>query len=328
VHATFRARSDMEDKPEKPRSCCSLPQRESAGSVPEPAKGTLSAARPSQADIVWFDAGYANVGTDKPVIDADGEGPARRVKLRAYGLDRHAVTNEHFARFVAQTGYVTDAERFGWSFVFQDFVAPGTLTSQPVGLPWWHQVGGATWRSPGGPGSALRADDRHPVVHVSWNDAVAFAQWSGGRLPSEVEWEQAAKAGRAEVRFPWGDDEPDNRAIHCNIWQGRFPHANSLADGYAGTAPVDAFEPNPAGLYNMCGNVWEWCADTFQVRSLARAAKERNAAARHNSERLLKGGSYLCHISYCYRYRIAARMGHSVDTSTGHIGFRLGYDRF
>lgn len=317
----------MEDKPETPRNCCSLPQRESAGSAPERATGTLPAAMPAQADIVWFDAGHATVGTDRPVIDADGEGPARRMSLRAYGLDRHAVTNERFARFVAQTGYVTDAERFGWSFVFQDFVTSGTLTSQPVGLPWWHQVGGATWRLPGGPGSALHADDRHPVVHVSWNDAAAFAQWSGGRLPSEAEWEQAAKAGRVEVRFPWGDDEPDDRAILCNIWQGHFPHLNSLADGYAGTAPVDTFEPNPAGLFNMCGNVWEWCADAFHVRSLARAAKERNAAARHNGERLLKGGSYLCHISYCYRYRIAARMGHSADTSTGHIGFRLAYDR-
>jgi formylglycine-generating enzyme required for sulfatase activity len=282
---------------------------------------------PTHADIAWFDAGTATVGTDRPVIDADGEGPARKVGVRAYGMDRYAVTNARFARFVAETGHVTDAERFGWSFVFKDFVAPGTLTSQAVGLPWWHRVAGASWRLPGGPGGSLLPEDRHPVVHVSWNDAQAFAGWAGGRLPSEPEWEHAAKAGQADATYPWGNDEPGDRNIRCNIWQGRFPHINSLADGYAGTAPVDAFEPNPAGIFNMCGNVWEWCADMFHVRSLARAAKERNAVARKNAERLLKGGSYLCHISYCFRYRIAARMAQSADTSTGHIGFRLAYDR-
>lgn len=320
-------RGDMAENPEAKRSCCSLPRREGAGNAPARNGEALPATAPAPADVAWFDAGIATVGTDRPVIAADGEGPAHQVAVRAYGLDRHAVTNARFARFVADTGHVTDAERFGWSFVFKDFVAPGTVTSQPVGLPWWHRVDGATWRLPGGPGGPLRADDRHPVVHVSWNDAKAFARWAGGRLPSEAEWEHAAKAGRAEMRYPWGDDEPGDRAIHCNIWQGRFPHINSLADGYGGTAPVDAFEPNPAGLFNMCGNVWEWCADAFHVQPLTQAAKTRNALAGRNAERLLKGGSYLCHISYCYRYRIAARMGHSADTSTGHIGFRLAYDR-
>lgn len=279
------------------------------------------------AGIAWFEAGIATIGTDRPVIPADGEGPARSVSLSAYGMDRHAVTNARFARFVAQTGYVTDAERFGWSFVFKDFVAPGIATCRPVGLPWWHQVAGASWRLPGGPHSALCAGDNHPVVHVSWNDAEAFARWAGGRLPSEAEWEHAAKAGQADAKYPWGNDEPSDRIIRCNIWQGRFPHINSLADGYAGTAPVDAFEPNPAGLYNMCGNVWEWCSDAFYVGCLAPAAQERNALARQSAEHLLKGGSYLCHVSYCYRYRIAARMGHSADTSTGHIGFRVAYDQ-
>ncbi|MDK1374080.1 MULTISPECIES: formylglycine-generating enzyme family protein [unclassified Sinorhizobium] len=317
----------MEDRSENQRSCCSLPQREKSGDASARILPSAPAAPTAGTDIAWFDAATAFVGTNKPVIDADGEGPARKVSVRAYGIDRHAVSNERFASFVSETGYVTDAERFGWSFVFKDFVAPRTLTSRPIGLPWWHRVDGATWRTPGGPGSSLTASDRHPVVHVSWNDANAFAQWARGRLPTEAEWEHAAKAGRADAKYPWGDMEPSDQDIYCNIWQGRFPDFNSLADGYGGTAPVDAFEANPTGVFNMCGNTWEWCADTFHVRSLARAAKARNAASRKSNERLLKGGSYLCHISYCYRYRIAARMGHSADTSTGHIGFRLAYDR-
>jgi formylglycine-generating enzyme required for sulfatase activity len=248
------------------------------------------------------------------------------VKLQAFGLDRHTVTNARFATFVDETGYVTDAERYGWSFVFHMFVAKGLMTSQPVGLPWWHRVEGAFWRVPEGPGSDLAGRDNHPVVHVSWKDAMAFATWAGGRLPTEAQWEHGARAGRGDVRFPWGDDEPNDEAVYCNIWQGQFPNMNTAADGHVGTAPADAFDPNPARLYNMCGNVWEWCSDSYRVRSMTREAKERNKQALAESEKVMKGGSYLCHVSYCYRYRIAARIGHSPDTSTGHIGFRLAYD--
>ena len=164
-------------------------------------------------------------------------------------------------------------------------------------------------------------------MHVSWSDAAAFAAWAGGRLPTEAEWEHAAKGGDDGARFPWGAEEPtDTVAGLCNIWQGDFPHRNSVADGFAGTAPADAFRPNGFGLFNMCGNVWEWCADPFRVRSLSGAAKARNRAATAERERVMKGGSYLCHRSYCYRYRIAARSGRSPDTSAGHTGFRVAYD--
>lgn len=278
--------------------------------------------------IAWFPAALATVGTDRPVIAADGEGPARRVRLKGFGLDRCAVTNARFADFVAETGHVTDAERFGWSFVFQLFVAEGTLAASPVGLPWWKRVEGAFWRQPEGSGTTFAGREDHPVVHVSWNDAAAFAAWAGGRLPSETEWEHAARGGLSDdARFPWGDTEPDDETIHCNIWQGRFPDHNTLADGFAGTAPVATFPANGAGLHNMCGNVWEWCQDPFRVRSISKEANARNRQSQAAGERLMKGGSYLCHASYCFRYRIAARTGHSADTSTGHVGFRVAYDQ-
>jgi formylglycine-generating enzyme required for sulfatase activity len=164
------------------------------------------------------------------------------------------------------------------------------------------------------------------VTHVSWNDAAAFTAWAGGRLPTEAEWEHAARGGLASPRFPWGDAEPDDRTIFCNIWQGRFPHHNTEADGFAGTAPVRAFEPNVYGLYNMSGNVWEWCSDPFRVRSLKSSAKAINDTAAAEKRKIAKGGSYLCHRSYCYRYRIAARIGTPPNTSAGHTGFRIVFD--
>ncbi len=266
------------------------------------------------------------IGTDRPALKPDGEAPRRPFRLKPFGIERHAVTAERFAVFVEDTGYVTEAEVFGWSFVFQAFLPAGLEAQAPAGTPWWRKVDGACWSRPEGPGSDLAGRERHPVTHVSWNDAQAFAAWSGGRLPTEAEWEHAARGGAADRRFPWGDEEPTDERIFCNIWQGRFPDLNTAADGFHGTAPVDAFDPNPAGLHNMCGNVWEWCQDAFRTRSLSRTGRARDREAAAEAERTMKGGSYLCHASYCYRYRIAARLGRNPDTSTGHIGFRLAYD--
>ena len=268
------------------------------------------------------------MGTDASPLPQDGESPARLVTVKPFAIDPCAVTNASFSEFVAATGHRTDAERFGWSLVFKDFVPEGTEARASQEAPsWWRRIEGACWRHPEGPHSGIAERSDHPVVHVSWNDAVAFAAWAGGRLPTEAEWELAARGGLADARFPWGDREPDDDTFQpCNIWQGEFPGRNSCADGYAGTAPVDAYAPNGFGLFNMVGNAWEWCADAFRVRSLARAAVQRNEAARAAGERLLKGGSYLCHRSYCYRYRIAARTGVSADSSTGHVGFRLAFD--
>lgn len=165
-----------------------------------------------------------------------------------------------------------------------------------------------------------------PVTHVAWEDARAFAEWAGGRLPREAEWEHAARGGLGDVRFPWGDEEPTDGNVHlANIWQGDFPHKDTGADGYAGPAPVMAFEPNGYGLHQMAGNVWEWTAEPFRVRGASAAARRINAASK--GRKLLKGGSFLCHRSYCYRYRIAARTGNTPDSTTGHMGFRVVYDR-
>jgi formylglycine-generating enzyme required for sulfatase activity len=242
-------------------------------------------------------------------------------------MDRAAVTNARFAEFVEATGYVTDAERYGWSFVFNE----GPLTYPPpkdrvVGAEWWSRASGASWKAPQGEGSTLAGLMDHPVVHVSFNDALAFAKWAGGDLPSEAEWEHAARGGAVGCDYPWGEEQPgDEGPFPCNIWQGRFPENNAARDGYAATAPAISFAPNRYGLYNMCGNVWEWTLDRFRVRSLKRAARAQNDAATRESRYVLKGGSFLCHRSYCFRYRIPARIGNSPDSTAPHMGFRLVY---
>lgn len=251
----------------------------------------------------------------------------RHKRIRPFRIGATAVTNGAFRTFVAATDYVTEAERFGWSFVFWDHVEDGTAGSQGVqDLEWWRRIDGANWRDINGPDSEDAAcHDDHPVVHVSWNDASAYARWVGGRLPKEVEWEHAARGGHGDVPFPWGRDEPDDSGFFpCNIWQGAFPKVNLCKDGYAGTAPARSFAANGFGLYNMVGNVWEWCAEPFVIRSLQQSMARHKAAAR--GKKLAKGGSFLCHRSYCYRYRIAARTGYTANTSTSHTGFRVVWD--
>lgn len=271
--------------------------------------------------------GRAEVGSDRPLLPQDGEGPRRFVQLKPFRLGETAVTNAEFAGFIAATGHVTDAERFGWSYVFHLFVPEGREMGSASGSSWWRGVEGARWDQPEGPGSDLSGRDDHPAIHISWNDANAFAQWAGGRLPTEAEWEHAARGGLAGTTYPWGDTEPDDDTnLPCNIWQGDFPRNNTAADGFVGTAPVRSFAANGYGLFNMSGNCWEWTADPFRIRSLKREAKVRNERAAAQAERVLKGGSYLCHQSYCHRYRIAARIGNTPDTTTGHAGFRMAFD--
>lgn len=272
--------------------------------------------------MVRLHGGTFLMGSNDPSFPADAEGPVREVAVEPFWIDERAVCNERFARFVAATGYRTEAERFGWSFVFYQFLPPGFPATRGVAdAPWWRQVIGATWDHPEGPQSSI--DDRpdHPVVHVSWNDATAFAEWEDKRLPREAEWEFAARGGLEQKKYPWGDRLTPGGRYRCNVWQGTFPTHNTAKDGYRGTAPVDAFDPNGYGLYNMSGNVWEWCADAWDVSHAG-----NDAPSPENEVKVIKGGSYLCHASYCNRYRVAARTGTSPDSSTGHTGFRLVRD--
>jgi sulfatase modifying factor 1 len=263
----------------------------------------------------------------------DGEGPVREVTLAAFLMDATAVTNSEFAAFVAETGHVTDAERHGWSFVFATMVGPHAAGAVRAGIvpdaPWWLAVDGACWSSPEGPGSDVAERGHHPVVHVSWNDASAYAAWAGKRLPTEAEWERAARGGLARARYPWGDELRPGGTHRCNIWQGRFPTINTGEDGYVGTAPVDAYEPNGFGLYNMVGNVWEWCADWWSATWHAAPSPETRRDPRGPASgvaKVIRGGSYLCHASYCNRYRVTARTFNSAASTTGHMGFRCAAD--
>ena len=308
--------------PAKPgKADCCAPERDGAGAVPAPVPEGQGLRIPE--DAVAVPGGRALVGTKVPLRPDEGESPPRHVRVRPFRIGATAVTNAQFRAFVEATGFVTEAERLGWSFVFRDQVpAHIDVTEAVAGLDWWWRVDGATWAAPAGPGTEDRCLPDHPVVQVSWSDALAYAAWVGGRLPSEAEWEHAARGGLGDVKFPWGEDEPDDEGFTpCNIWQGSFPKFNSELDGYRYTAPAKSFAPNGYGLYNMVGNVWEWTQEDYRVRTLKRRLKERMAQFR--GHKLLKGGSFLCHRSYCYRYRIAARMGNTPDSTTTHAGFRV-----
>jgi formylglycine-generating enzyme len=263
------------------------------------------------------------MGTEGEGFPADGEGPVREVTLRPFAIDAYAVTNERFATFVQATGYKTEAERYGWSFVFAGLLPDNFPPTRAVAqTPWWRQVYRTSWRQPEGPGSTIAARMNHPVVHVSWNDAQAYCTWAAARLPTEAEWEYAARGGLVQQRFPWGDDLTPNGTHMCNIWQGSFPNINTKEDGYLGTAPVDAFRPNGFGLYNMAGNVWEWCDDWFSPTFPRSGPRENPRGPAAGSNKAIRGGSYLCHETYCNRYRVAARSSNTPDSTTGHMGFR------
>ncbi len=309
--------------------CCapsSLRGNASGGACPPIAAGYATGGD-VLAGTVSLPGGTFLMGTDSPeAFPEDGEGPVREVSLEAFRIDRAPVTNRRFAEFVAGTGYRTEAERFGWSFVFYLHVPRarfGELVEDTVAAaPWWCKVRGARWDTPEGPGSSVAARAEHPVVHVSWNDAVQYAAWRGQRLPTEAEWEYAARGGLVQALYPWGDKLRPDGTHRCNIWQGRFPEEDTAEDGYAGTSPVEAFPPNAYGLYSMTGNTWEWCADRFSADHHRSGPRQNPQGPPDGASRVMKGGSYLCHRSYCNRYRVAARTAQTPDSSTANIGFR------
>jgi formylglycine-generating enzyme required for sulfatase activity len=274
-------------------------------------------SRPRQGGLVTITGGTFLMGTDDPdAVAHDREGPVRPVTVPTFRIAPTTVTNAQFGRFVAATGHVSEAETIGWSFVFHLLLHPaarGSVLSERVPrAPWWLPVRGATWAAPEGPGSDVADRPDHPVVHVSLPDALAYCAWAGARLPSEAEWEFAARGGLEQARYPWGDELAPRGRHRCNIWQGAFPVHNTAEDGYVGTAPARSFRPNGYGLYNTSGNVWELTCDAWDPADPATA--DRIA---------IRGGSYLCHASYCNRYRVAARTSTTTDSTAGNIGFRV-----
>lgn len=268
------------------------------------------------------------MGASKETFPADLDSPRRKVKVSPFRISPFAVTAEDFALFVAETGYRTVAEIEGWSYVFHLLLPqPEAYPNSPLGLRWWRQVEGATWFAPEGPGSGTANRQNHPATHIAWYDAKAYTRWAGLRLPYEAEWEYAARGGLSRKKFPWGNSFTPNGQHAMNTFQGRFPDENTAEDGWIGTAPVDAFAPNGFGLHNMTGNVWEWVEDIFgplppQKRIPVRDPK----GAADGYARVQRGGSYLCHVSYCDRYHVHSRTRNDPDSSTGNCGFRVASD--
>jgi formylglycine-generating enzyme required for sulfatase activity len=281
----------------------------------------------SLENMVRLEGGRFLMGSEaSEALPDDGEGPVRRVTLAPFHISKYAVTNEQFAEFVRGSGHRTEAERAGWSFVFRNHVPEGLRGPAMPGTPWWVRVDGADWKHPEGPDSSIEGGPHHPVVQVSWNDAVVYAAWAGYRLPTEAEWEYAARGGLEQKTYPWGDEFMSGGRHMCNIWQGTFPDVDLGEDGFTGPAPVDSFEANGLGLFNAVGNVWEWCADFFDPAWHVLATPIAPMGPPSGTEHVMKGGSYLCHASYCWRYRNSARTGTQGDTSTGNIGFRVVRD--
>jgi formylglycine-generating enzyme required for sulfatase activity len=277
--------------------------------------------------MVLLDGGRFAMGSEsKGALAADGEGPVREIVLDPFYISKYPVTNAQFAEFVERTGYVTEAERLGWSFVFRGHLPEAQRGLAAPATPWWLRVEGAAWPQPEGPGSSLGERRHHPVVQVCWNDAQAYCDWAGVRLPTEAEWEFAARGGLEQKTYPWGDELMPGGRHMCNIWQGTFPDVDLAEDGFSAPAPVDTFDPNGYDLYTVVGNVWEWCADYFDAQWHRTATRANPVGPPEGTTRVMKGGSYLCHASFCYRYRNAARTANTPESATGNIGFRVVRD--
>ncbi|MFO0851306.1 MAG: formylglycine-generating enzyme family protein [Gemmataceae bacterium] len=316
----------------------------------------LGQQRTPPPGMVWVPGGEFTMGTDGR-LGWEDERPAHRVRVSGFYMDATDVTNAQFRAFVEATGYVTTAEKPvdadeilrqmppGTPPPAKEDLVPGSLVFAPTPGPvpiqgaevhrqWWKWTPGASWRHPEGPGSDLAGRDDHPVVHVSWHDAVAYANWAGKRLPTEAEWEYAARGGLDGKAYVWGDEGFSDDRPQCNCWQGEFPWQNTARDGHPRTSPVTAFPPNGYGLYDMAGNVWQWCDDWYDRGVYARRAGRGVAADPAGPERsndprqpftplrAQRGGSFLCHPSYCWRFRPSARHGCSPDTGMSHVGFR------
>jgi sulfatase modifying factor 1 len=308
---------------------------------------------PAPEGMVWIPGGEFTMGTNAKEAWPD-EKPPHSVRVDGFWMDTTEVTNAEFGKFVDATQYVTTAEKAPTLEEIMQQVPPGTPPPDPEQLKagslvftppkgpvslddysqWWTWTLGADWRHPEGPQSNLEGRENHPVVQVSWDDAAAYAKWAGKRLPTEAEWEFAARGGLNNKPYTWGVEPPNEQHIFANIWQGKFPYQNSKADGFVRTAPVKRFAPNGYGLYDMAGNVWEWCsdwydADLYRQRGGQGVIENPQGPAKSNVphqplslQRVQRGGSFLCCDEYCTRYRSSARHGGSIDTGMSHVGFR------
>lgn len=286
------------------------------------------------ANMIHIKGGTFLMGTDtNEGFEDDLEGPATEVSVADFYISPYPVTNQEFLAFFLDTGYITDAERYGSSHVFHLLIHEAERKNYPAvsGAEWWLEVADANWRKPEGDHSSIADRMDHPVVHVSKNDAEAYCKWSGNRLPTEAEWEYAARGGLSQARFPWGNELIAEGKYHANIWQGEFPYFNTQEDGFLGTAPVKSFDPNGYGLYQTSGNVWEWCLNpgriplsTFQTKTPQDFLAENKAIRQELYA--LRGGSFLCHCSYCQRYRVAGRNSNTRSSSTSNMGFRCVKD--
>ncbi len=302
--------------------------------------------------MVWIAGGEFSMGSADPTVGGhchepmDDARPIHRVFVSGFFIDQTEVTNESFARFVKETGYLTIAERkpsapdlpgvpaeklVAGSSIFTPTQGPVPL-DQP--LKWWRYVAGASWKHPGGPGTTLEGRQQHPVVHIAFQDAIAYSRWAGKDLPTEAEWEYAARGGQSGKLYPWGDELKPNGRFVANIYQGQFPVADTGKDGFVGSAPVGSFAPNPYGLYDMAGNAWEWTRDWYRADAYARDAQlgtVRDPAGPDASDdpsepgvpkRVQRGGSFLCTSEYCTRYMVGTRGKGEPDSPAGHLGFR------
>jgi sulfatase modifying factor 1 len=312
--------------------------------------------QPAPPGMVWIPGGEFTMGTISP-DSWPAERPAHRVRVDGFWMDATEVTNRQFAEFVKATNYVTTAEKPPiWEEMKKslppntpkpadDLLVPGALVFTPpnnevpldnVGQ-WWRWTPGASWNHPEGPDSNLDGREDHPVVHVSWDDAMAYCRWAGKRLPTEAEWECAARGGLTAKRYVWGDEPVDPSQPQCNIWQGTFPNYHSNNDKFVTTAPVKSFPPNAYGLYDMAGNVWEWCSDWYRpdtyklqleasrgnvIENPQGPAESFDPAEPYTVKRVHRGGSFLCNDSYCSNYRPSGRRGLTPDTGMSHVGFR------
>ena len=323
-----------QDDASKPGGCCQPTSSATPEELIARCEAALAAVEPApssvteelRARLVAVPGGFFEMGTRRSTYPVDQDSPRRKVHVRPFLISATTVTNADYARFVEATGYRTVAEFEGWTFVFHLLLDDlSAWPTSPPGLPWWRQVHGGYWAAPEGPGSSIKAREDHPAVHISWYDAMAYCKWAGLALPTEAQWERAARGGLANRKFPWGDALMPAGEYAMNTFQGDFPGLNTADDGYIGTAPVTSYKPNGYGLYNMTGNVWEWVSDRFGAHAASTPGKPDRDPTGPSSghERIQRGGSYLCHVSYCDRYHVHSRTKNDPESSTGNMGFRV-----